>query len=129
MESHDVLSCANCGLEWRPEAPARSDATVACPVCSFPYLSHPAAAPAVASIGDLEAAIGALVSDARAVGLDADAIVAVLRNELEFSAELAHAGRRFFVQLLDLGPQEHEALYQPARSRSSALRSRSVGGR
>jgi hypothetical protein len=78
------------------------------------------------STDDLETQLRALVMSARAGGLDAEAIVRVLRDELEFAAEMGHAGRRFSVQLIDLGPQEGEILNRPVRDRREILQNRSV---
>jgi hypothetical protein len=66
------------------------------------------------------------MTSARASGLDTEAIVHALRDELEFAAEMGHAGRRFSVQLIDLGPQEGEILNRPVRDRREILQNRSV---
>jgi hypothetical protein len=123
MEEHVLLSCTNCGHEWSPQG-----ASLECPVCGFPAVADMAMdSAAIRSIADLEAQLSALLISARASGLDADEIVRVLRDELEFAAELAHAGRRLYVQLLDLGPQEGDMRTQPSRNRGATLRGRGVG--
>jgi threonine synthase len=123
MEEHVVLRCANCGNEWEPQG-----LSLNCPVCGFPAVAEMAIdSTAIRSIADLEAQLSALLLGARASGLDPDEVVRVLRDELEFAAELAHAGRRLYVQLLDLGPQEADMRAQPTRNRGATLRGRGVG--
>jgi len=78
------------------------------------------------STGDLETQLRALMTSARASGLDSEAIVHALRDELEFAAEMGYAGRRFCVQLIDLGPQGGEILNRPLRDRRESLQTRSV---
>jgi hypothetical protein len=78
------------------------------------------------SISDLETRLRALVTSARASGLASEAIVQALRDELAFAAEMGHAGRRFSVQLIDLGPQGGEILRRPVRDRRESLQTRSV---
>ena len=78
------------------------------------------------SADDLSTQLGALITSARASGLDAAIIVQALRDELEFAAELAHAGRHFCVQLIDLGPQESAILQRPVRDRRAMIQTRSV---
>lgn len=60
-------------------------------------------------------------------GLSAEAIVHALRRELEFAAELAHPGRRLYVQLIDLGSQDLETGNQPVPDQRDLLQHRSVG--
>jgi hypothetical protein len=78
------------------------------------------------SVNDLSAQLGALITSARASGLDEALIVQALRDELEFAAEMAHAGRHFYVQLIDLGPREDDILQRPVRDRRAILQTRSV---
>lgn len=78
------------------------------------------------SATDLATQLGALITSARASGLSADVIVQALHDELEFAAEMAHAGRHFCVQLIDLGPQESDILQRPVRDRRAMLQTRSV---
>ena len=78
------------------------------------------------SVDELSTQLGALIASARASGLDADIIVQALRDELEFAAEMAHAGRHFCVQLIDLGPQENNILQRPVHDRREILQTRSV---
>jgi len=78
------------------------------------------------SVNELSAQLGALITSARASDLDEALIVQALRDELEFAAEMAHAGRHFCVQLIDLGPQESDILQRPVRDRRAILQTRSV---
>jgi len=78
------------------------------------------------SISDLEIQLRALITTARSSGLDSAVIVNTLRDELEFAAEMGHAGRRFSVQLIDLGPQGGELLHRPLHDRREILQTRSV---
>jgi hypothetical protein len=76
---------------------------------------------------DLAQRLGALMADARAAAIDDETIVQVLSDELEFAAELAHAGRNMCVQVIDLGPLEEPAFARPVRDRSTILRRRALG--
>jgi hypothetical protein len=98
----------------------------ACPVCRLPLSTSEMSAMSPMSTNDLATQLGALVTSARASGLDAEVIVHVLRDELEFAAEMAHAGRHFYVQLIDLGPRESDILQRPVRDRRAILQTRSV---
>jgi hypothetical protein len=80
----------------------------------------------VESVDDLVAQLGALISSARESGVDAEAIVHALRDELEFAAEMADTGRHFSVQLIDLGPREATILHRPAHDRRTILQTRSA---
>ena len=126
-----VVQCSNCGTEWNPAprsldqggAPAGADV---CPVCQLPVSTSETAPQRLISVNDLSVQLGALIAGARASGLAPDSIVQVLRDELEFAAEMAHVGRNFCVQLIDLGPQESNILQRPARDRREILQSRSA---
>lgn len=120
------IPCVNCGTALEPLA--RGATSVRCPVCGFLNdLSAPAQALAFTR-DSLESSLGDLISRARAGGLTSDEILAALRDELEFAAELASGGRRIFVQIVDLGPHEGPAAPQPTRDRAVALRGRALGG-
>lgn len=126
MENDLKLHCLNCGHVWRPdESPAGTTAT--CPVCQFRVADPVADIPPV-SADELETRLSTLVEAAFAGGVAPDAIVQVLQDELEFAAELAHSGRRMYVQIIDLGPQERAEITRPAPDRSTVLRSRAVEG-
>jgi hypothetical protein len=132
MTEQRMVRCTNCGTEWALEArPLRLDeASVSeptCPVCHLLVATDETSPLRLVSTDDLETQLRALMSSARASGLDAEAIVHVLRDELAFAAEMGHAGRRFSVQLIDLGPQEGEILNRPVRDRREILQHRSVG--
>jgi hypothetical protein len=125
------VRCTNCGTEWTPaprvlDQGGASTGADACPVCHLPLSTSDTAPTDAVSVDDLANQLGEFIAEARASGLDADAIVQVLRDELEFAAEMAHTGRRFFVQLIDLGPQESTIVQRPVRDRREMLQSRSV---
>jgi hypothetical protein len=126
------VRCANCGTEWSPEraTPASGRAALDNPVCPICHLSVAESASSVLtieSVAALESQLDALVRGAWASGLDSEAIVHVLREELAFAAEMGHAGRRFAVQLIDLGPQECELMRRPLRDRRDLLPNRRGG--
>src|SRR5689334_6914570 len=131
MPQQRIVRCTNCGTEWALEARPNHlggfpVSKPACPVCQLPLSSGETSPLRLVSTDDLETQLRALMTSARASGLDAEAIVHVLRDELEFAAEMGHAGRRFSVQLIDLGPQEGEILNRPVRDRREILQNRSV---
>ncbi len=125
MRAQPSIRCVNCGTAL--EAPPEGAAGVICPVCQF---MNDLRAPAVLALthDSFEAQLGDLISQARASGLRADEIVRVLRDELEFAAELASGGRQLTVQIIDLGPLDADLLRRPVRDRTSMLRGRAVGG-
>lgn len=123
MQEREAV-CENCGTVL---AVPDGEAVVVCPVCGLQHsgdLIH--SAPLLTS-DSFESQLGALISQAHRDGLPPDEIVRVLRDELEFTAELAHSGRQFLVQLVDLGPLETRGAPQPQRDGGTTLRSRSVG--
>jgi hypothetical protein len=131
MTQQSTVRCTNCGTEWALEArPLHlDDASVSeptCPVCQLPLSTGETSPLRLVSTDDLETQLRALMTSARASGLDPEAIVRALRDELEFAAEMGYAGRRFSVQLIDLGPQEGEILNRPVRDRRESLQTRSV---
>ena len=132
MEQHTSLRCVNCGTEWDPHVEQSSGGAITdsgailCPVCEFPV----AAAESIReqlSIGAVTTQLSTLMSHALEDGVAPEEIVRVLREELEFAAELAHTGRRVFIQIVDLGQKEGETLAPPLYDRSTVLRSRAVG--
>ncbi len=127
MPQSQATRCTNCGTVWTPaEQQAEQNSAEACPVCGLVELAGGAAAPGVSSADELAELLSALITGARQGGLDADVIVQTLRDELEFAAEMAHTGRHFCVQLIDLGPQESNILQRPVRDRREVLQTRSV---
>ena len=131
MPQQRVVRCSNCGTTWTPAARSRdqggaSASAAVCPVCKLPLPTGETAIKRSMSVDDLSTQLGALITGARASGLDATIIVQALRDELEFAAELAHAGRHFCVQLIDLGPQESTILQRPVRDRRAMIQTRSV---
>jgi len=131
MPQQRVVQCSNCGTKWTPAARSldqggASASAAVCPVCQLPLPTGETVVKRSTSVDDLSNQLGALIASARASGLDAAIIVQVLRDELEFAAEMAQAGRHFCVQLIDLGPQESNILQRPARDRREILQTRSV---
>jgi hypothetical protein len=121
-----LVRCANCGTEWSPESVSAGYGHAVltnpvCPICHLSVAESASSVVSVESVTDLEVQLDALVRGAWASGLDTEAIVHVLRDELAFAAEMRHAGRRFAVQLIDLGPQESELLHRPLRDRRELL--------
>ena len=120
------IHCLSCGIEFRSleqtqvrNEPSRYD----CPTCHYQTvapsnLSNPALSPS-----DFQRRLSALVQAAWGSVLPTE-IVSIVRDELEFVAELAHTGRRVYVQIIDLGPHEQAAL--PTRDRKEVLQSRSI---
>jgi hypothetical protein len=134
MTQQSIVRCTNCGTEWALEARSihlggASVSEPTCPVCHLPLSTGETSPLRLVSADDLETQLRALMSSARASGLDTEVIVQVLRDELEFAAEMGHAGRRFSVQLIDLGPQEGEILNRPVRDRREILQHHSVSSR
>ncbi len=124
VEQLSIL-CANCGTSM--DLPEGASDAVICPVCQF--VNELGAAPQLASFTPdaLEAQLGSLIDQARTSGLELDEIVRVLRDELEFTAELASSGRNLSVQIIDLGPLETQLPQRLMRDRSIVLRGRVVG--
>jgi phage FluMu protein Com len=126
MDDLLYLHCANCGTVL--EAPGEGEIGVTCPVCQFFNVARaPSPEPAI-TIETLETRLGDLVSQARASGLPLESIVHLLRDELEFAAELASSGRDLCVQIIDLGPRMGQPLRRSSRDDSMLLRRRAAGG-
>ncbi len=126
--SDQVIRCANCGTTWPAKAVAFGSsyelaANDICPVCHLSVDDSNTIA-RIESVTDLEAQLNSLVRGAWASGLDTESIVGALRGELAFAAELGHAGRRFTVQLIDLGPQEYELQQRPLHDQRELLSNR-----
>ncbi len=106
------IKCDDCGYEFSESSSsilefANSAASYCCPKCNFSGAATAVATPqeafSAANLGEL---LKTLLDKARVNGLSSTAIVAVLRAELEFAAELEQAGRRMLVQIIDLGFEE-----------------------
>lgn len=130
------LSCPNCGTKFNQVANASSRAAtngqtqpMICKVCHFDLagtVSKELAQPQ--SSAELENLVHDLLIGARTRGVNTAEIVQVLREELEFAAELAGTGRRFSVQIIDLGPEEQSgAMLQTLNNNRDLLNSRSFG--
>lgn len=126
MRDLSSLRCVNCGTLLDP--PLEGARGVICQVCQ--YYNDLSLAPESLELtpDTLEASLNMLVTQARASGMSLDEIIRVLRDELEFTAELASSGRHLSVQIIDLGPLEAEGLQRPIRNRDSLLRGRVVEG-
>lgn len=132
MAEQGKMRCVNCGTEWVPEVVPGGveDLQVldySCPVCLFRF--RPTAtplAPRNMTRDELAANLDTLISDARSSGLDLTIITQTLRDELEFVAELGSVGRRLYVQIVDLGPQEGTITNRPLRDRGETLQSRTA---
>ena len=129
MEERVVLHCVNCGHEWAEASPGGTPPqTYACPICQYPVSAGVApGAGGMATADDLAQRLSALMAEAREAGIDDDLVVQVLSDELEFAAELAHAGRNMCVQVIDLGPLDQLGFDRPVRDRSAVLRGRALG--
>jgi hypothetical protein len=131
MEERTSLHCVNCGNTWEPAERQRAGeqalAEIVCPVCQYPISTAEEGRASAITVNDLESQLSTLIGAAFADGLEPQDIVKVLQDELEFAAEMAHAGRRLFIQIVDLGPQEAEIHASPVRDRSTILRSRAAG--
>ncbi len=79
-------------------------------------------------LGAFETSLRAMLAKARTQRYHRSAnILAVLRAELEWEAELAHNGRHISVQLIDLGARQvaaapHAAMNPPIPFRSTSSR-------
>ena len=127
--TEQLIRCANCGTMWSPQGSLSSYDSGArfgtvCPVCHLDVAESAPAVAQVTSIAELEAQLDVLVRGAWANGIDTDAIVHVLRDELALAAEMRHTGRRIAVQIIDLGPQERELVQRPMRDQRDLLTSR-----
>lgn len=120
-----TFNCVNCGTVL--EQADSSIGSVVCPVCHFINEVRAASEPGEFTFDTLEHELGALIDHARSSGIGLDEIVRALRDELEFTAELASSGRNLSVQIIDLGPMESQGLQRPVRDRGAMLRGRAVG--
>lgn len=128
MTGRLILRCVNCGSPLG--TPPEDAVSIRCPVCQFDNPVFAAARGPALTADMLARSVGELVARARNSGVSAEVIVDMLRDELQFAAELAHAGRQLHVQILDLGPAEGQFASAPAaplRDRTAVLRGRAVG--
>lgn len=125
MRNSSFLSCANCGT--RLDIPMQGALGVTCPVCHFFNAFSPTYIEAHLTRESLETQLGELVGLARASNIAPDVIVQVLRDELEFAAELANRGRDLCVQIVDLGPRVGEPVRRTNGDNSTLLRGRVAG--
>jgi hypothetical protein len=119
--------CLNCGTPLDHSSPDAK--ALVCPVCHFVNQLQPTPASHTLTSDALEAQLELLIGKARTGGLELDEIVRILRDELEFTAELASNGRNLPVQIIDLGPLEAQGMQTPSPQRmgKTMLRGRAVG--
>jgi hypothetical protein len=125
--------CINCGHEWAVEPSVRvsEDELIPvdrCPVC-FYQVSLEEAPKKVDMEDDTNELnfgerLNTLVLAARSSGLSTGTIVEALRDELAFVAELSRPGHRYYVQVVDLGPDEGVRVPQPAQDTRAVLQHR-----
>lgn len=113
------LFCTNCGSSFdAADAPRVTNGKLGkeyvCPICEFyPILAKEGKDQDPTMLSDFEKAIRQLLIEARAGGLPDHDIIAVLKGELEFTAELSLTGHAFLVQLIDLGSHDNSNGYVP----------------
>lgn len=127
--TEQLIRCSNCGTLWSTQQSLSGHTLAAhpspiCPVCHLSIADNTPSPTSVTSITDLEMQLDVLVRGALANGIDTNAIVHVLRDELALAAEMNHIGRRIAVQILDLGPMERELLQRPMRDQRELLANR-----
>ncbi|NTW00963.1 MAG: hypothetical protein HGA19_06575 [Oscillochloris sp.] len=126
MYDQPFLHCANCGTIL--EMPHEDTLGITCPVCQFfNPLTVSSMEPSL-TLETFETMLGDLVTQARASEISLSDIVNVLRDELEFAAELANDGRDLYVQIMDLGPRVGQPMRRSSKNESVLLRGRIVGG-
>ena len=84
MTQQHTVRCTNCGTEWTLEdrpihLAGASVSESTCPVCHLPLSTDETSPLRLVSTGDLETQLRALMTSARASGLDSEAIVHALR--------------------------------------------------
>jgi hypothetical protein len=126
------VRCGNCGTVWTPDEPLQFGSSqgewgYTCPVCQYHVTAGDSAASIPLTAAEFQARLGALLAEARAGGLAPDELVPILRDELEFEAELAHHGRRILIQIIDLGSVEVEMVAMPEPDRREMIQNRVVG--
>lgn len=125
MRDQRSLRCANCGTLL--DLPVGANLVgVLCPVCQFFNGFSTAAEETTLTYETLEARLSDLITRGRASGIPLDDIVRLLRDELEFTAELAHSGRDLCVQIVDLGPRTGEPIRRTQHN-EHLLRGRALG--
>ncbi len=103
------LICTNCGSEFKGEGASLVKKGICgneyvCPVCEYyPVWATKSTVKDLSAFSDVEKSIRETVIQARADGLEISKIIALLKGELEFVAEIDTRGHYFLVQLIDLG--------------------------
>jgi hypothetical protein len=118
-----VRSCTNCGTEWNDEIGGLQRAREFCPVC---HLRLTGSSDTTPSNDDFTSQLRRLIEDARADGIGVERLEAILRDELAFVAELAHPDRRYYVQVIDIGPSEGLSMHIPPHEARQVLQRRSA---
>lgn len=127
------LRCLNCGTEFKPvqllELGGSSTTWGSpCPVCQFQVTpSRRTETRFSLPAGDFESQLSKFLVDAQARGVAPQELMRALRDELEFTMELAHPGRRMMLNIVDLGEQEGNAGTLPMRDIRELRHGRSVG--
>lgn len=125
MDNPRELHCANCGTSL---AAAATDGTaIVCPVCQFSNTPDVSPPRSDLTIEAFETRLSELLAEARSSNLPPADIVHLLRDELEFAAELANRGRDLCVQIVDLGPRRGEPVRRTGGDHSPLMRGRTVG--
>jgi hypothetical protein len=102
----------NCGIDFKPTRPLEVGGSgntwgYPCPICEFQVTpGGETDARLTLPAGDFEPQLTRLLADARARGVPPQELMRVLRDELKFTMELAHPGRRMMLNIIDLGEQE-----------------------
>jgi len=132
MKQSYPVQCQNCGAEFTLVLPLESHhekVEYRCTVCHYynTTTEFPSDRLSIHSEDELESQLSTFMHQVRMGGLSADTIVGVLCRELEFAAELAHPGRRLYVQLIDLGSQDFEVYDHPIPDQRDILQQRIIG--
>jgi hypothetical protein len=107
------LFCTNCGSDFDAVASPRVTGgklgtEYVCPVCEFyPVWAKEGDVQSLMVVADLQQSIRQTIIPARAADLPVEGIIAVLKSELEFAAEMGDTGHSFLVQVINLGSYEN----------------------
>lgn len=126
-----LVRCPNCGTEWSPQEPLITGGTDAnwgytCPVCQYHVEANPTAPQETLTSAQLQTRLAELLTLARTSGLPSEEILGIMRDELEFEAELSTPGRRMLVQIIDLGALEPEMTIMTVSRNRDSVRGRTT---
>lgn len=120
------LFCTNCGSQFQASDSPRVTTgklgnEYVCPVCEFfPVWAKEIQVSSPTAMADFEHSIRQTLIEAKAGGLPANDIIAVLKNELLYAAESGGTGHAFLVQVIDLGsPTNSNTAFPIPESRDS----------